>query len=131
LVGVREEPAIDHGHIVEPEALHSRSEGRRHGFRDVDRDHLTTHRCHGHCEGPGAGSEIDDKRVGAQAVAAERVDVLGRIESGLAVVASHISRVEVLLTRVRTLVQPPTLHPSNLRDAPVPGNHSDRDAGGE
>jgi hypothetical protein len=110
LVDVGKEPRVHHGDVVEPETLDARAERRRHGGRDVDRNDLTAQRRHGHRKGPRAGSEVDDQRIGAQAVATEGLDVLGRIEPGLAVVAGHVAGVEVLRTRVSLLVQPPAPH---------------------
>jgi hypothetical protein len=77
----------------------------------VETSTATTRRHSGaHRERPCAGSEIDDKRLGAHAVATEDLDVLGRIEPGRAVIAGHVSNVEGLRTRVSMLVQPPAPH---------------------
>jgi hypothetical protein len=95
-VDVGKESGVHHCDVVETEALDARAERRRHGGRHVDRDDPTARQRHGHRERPRSGSEVDDQRIGAQAVATEDLDVLGRIEPGLALVAGHVSGVEVL-----------------------------------
>jgi hypothetical protein len=110
VVDVGKEFGVHHRDVVEREALDARAERCRHGGRHVDRDDSTARRRHGNRECSRSGSEVDDHRVGAQAMATENVDVIGRIERRLTVVASHVSGIEVLGTCVRLLVQPPAPH---------------------
>jgi hypothetical protein len=107
---VGEEPAVDHGHVVEPEVLAASAERHGHRGRDVHGDDLAAQGCDRRSEGAGACTEIDDRRARAQAPAAERVDVLGGIEPGLAVVAGDVAHVEVLVAGVGDLVEPPSPH---------------------
>ena len=109
-VVVREEPGFDDGDIVETVPFDARPEGCGHGRRNVDRDHPATERRDGRGERTGSRPEVDDDGAGVETVPTQNVDVVRRVEAGLPLVPGDVTRIEMLVARVPSFVEPPIRH---------------------
>ena len=104
---VRQEPSLHHGHVVDAEVGDAAAQHRDHRRRHVDSDHVCAATSSSDRKDPGAGAEVDERRVGSEPVLDQALDILRGVEPGLALVPGDILLVEVLGPGVRELVQPP------------------------
>ncbi len=74
---------------------------------------MTAERRHRPRERAGTRAQVDDDGIGTETTRPQPVDILGRVEPGLALVAAHVFLVEVFRPGVGVLVEPPVLHTSS------------------